>query len=212
PEDEVLAFDVVARAPSREKDHLAAKLGTGFDHTGVGSTGGNVESDARPESDFGLRRCQNIRDDVDGGPPVRFQDYAAHTHSLGLRQPLKLGFPFSFLGRKLEVDMTVDVNGAFHHFVINRHRVGSSFPSGNAVIGGGLLSQVKTFVLAAPFTYLASLRFPMQHLLYFLPRPHGQGSLRPAWRTNVVASAARTIAMSFSVGSPASVNSANFAK
>src|SRR5262249_55494075 len=54
-------------------------------------------------------------------PPVGLQDHAAHTHSLGLRQPLKLRFPFSFFGRKLEVDVTMDVNGAFHHFVINRH-------------------------------------------------------------------------------------------
>src|SRR5215510_5538715 len=130
PVAEALAFDVVARAPSREKDHLAAKLGAGFDHTGVGSTGGNVESDARPEGDFGLRGCQNIGDDVDGGPPVRFQDYAAHTHSLGLWQPLKLGFPFSFLGRKLEVDVTMDINGAFHHFVIDRHGTPSSLTSG----------------------------------------------------------------------------------
>src|SRR5262249_30381104 len=118
----------------------------------------------------------------------------------------------SFLGRKLEVDVTMDINGAFHHFVIDRHGVGSSLTSAKCPHRRQIVKPGETFVLAEPFTYLASFRFPMQHLLYFLPLPHGQGSLRPAWRTNVVASAARTIAMSFSVGSPASVSSANFAK
>ena len=55
-------------------------------------------------------------------------------------------------------------------------------------------------------------RAPPQQRLYFLPLPQGQGSLRPAWRTEVLASAARTISISFSIGSPASTSSANFLK
>jgi hypothetical protein len=45
---------------------------------------------------------------------------------------------------------------------------------------------------------------PPQQRLYFLPLPQGQGSLRPAWRTEALTSAARTISISFSPGSPAS--------
>jgi len=61
------------------------------------------------------------------------------------------------------------------------------------------------------FRYALGLAAPQQRL-YFLPLPQGQGSFRPAWRTEVLASAARTISINFSVGSPASTRSANFWK
>jgi hypothetical protein len=57
------------------------------------------------------------------------QNHAAHAHSLSLRQPLKLRLPFSFFGGEFEVDVTMDVNSAFHHLVIDRHKVGSFFHS-----------------------------------------------------------------------------------
>src|SRR5262249_57949232 len=69
----------------------------------------------------------------------------AHAHSLGLWQPLKLGFPFSFLGRKLEVDVTMDINGAFHHFVIDRHGALSSLTL------YGLCSQQLALTEESPF-------------------------------------------------------------
>ena len=58
----------------------------------------------------------------------------------------------------------------------------------------------------------APARTPPQQRLYFLPLPQGQGSLRPAWCADALASAARTTSISFSAGSPASTSSANFLK
>jgi hypothetical protein len=77
---EAFALDVVARAPSRQENHLAAELGAGIDDTGIRSTGRAVERDARPQGHFARYGGQDIRHDVDGRPPVRLQDDAAHAH------------------------------------------------------------------------------------------------------------------------------------
>ena len=95
--------------------------GAGVDDARIRAAGGNVQCDTGPERDFGLHRRQNVRRDVDRRPPVGFQHDTAHTHRLGLGQPEKLGLAFALLGGKLEIDVAVNVDDAFHHVVVQGH-------------------------------------------------------------------------------------------